>query len=138
MSFVYVFITIVLTVYTQLVMKWQASYIGNLNFNTNKVTVFFLLLLNPWLISGLIAAFLALISWMLALSKLELSYAYPFLSLSFVSVMLCNAIIFNEPLSVAKILGIILIALGIALCSSTKGMLGISFTLNDTLKLLRH
>jgi multidrug transporter EmrE-like cation transporter len=54
---------------------------------------------------------------MAAMTKFELSYAYPFMSLAFVLVLILSAIIFREPLSVAKVTGLALVVAGIILSS---------------------
>jgi multidrug transporter EmrE-like cation transporter len=51
------------------------------------------------------------------MTKLDLSHAYPFTSLSFVLVALASAWLLNEPLTGPKIAGIALICLGIAVGS---------------------
>jgi drug/metabolite transporter (DMT)-like permease len=68
-------------------------------------------------LSALAAAFGAALCWMLAMVKLELSHAYPFVSLSFVLVLFLSAVLFGEPLSWAKVLGILLIVAGVAVGS---------------------
>jgi multidrug transporter EmrE-like cation transporter len=68
-------------------------------------------------VSALAAALLAALSWMAAMTKLDLSHAYPFTSLSFVLVALASTWLLNEPLTGPKIAGIALICLGIAVGS---------------------
>ena len=74
MSYIYLFLTIVLTVYGQLVIKWQVSLSGALPSSGGEKLFFLIrLLFNPWIISGFIAAFLAALSWMAAMTKFDLS-----------------------------------------------------------------
>jgi multidrug transporter EmrE-like cation transporter len=118
MSYVYVACTILLTVYGQLVIKWQVMGAGEFpDATTDKLWFLARLLVNPWVISGLAAALLAAISWMAAMTKLDLSHAYPFTSLGFVLVTLASALLFNEPVTGPKIAGITLICLGIVIGS---------------------
>ena len=51
--------------------------------------------------------------WLAAMTKFELSYAYPFMSLAFVLVLVLSALLFHEALTTAKILGVLLIIAGI-------------------------
>ena len=114
MGYFYVFMTIFFTVYGQLVLKWQVNEAGQLPVDLGgKIFFLFKLLLNPWIISGFVSAFVAALSWMAAMTKFELSYAYPFVSITFVLVVLSGAIFFNEPLSWPKIAGMALIVSGI-------------------------
>ena len=75
------------------------------------------LLLDPWIFSGFLAAFIASIFWMAAMSKFDISFAYPFMSLAFVLVIILSVILLHEPLSWQKLLGMILIVLGIIITS---------------------
>ena len=112
----YIFFTIILTVYGQLVIKWRMSLKGELPQGLLPKIVFVLSAYTDlWIISGFIAAFLASMSWAAAMTKFELSQAYPFMSLSFVLVFLLSMYLFDEAFSWAKFLGIILIVLGVIL-----------------------
>ena len=114
MSHIYIFLTILLTVYGQIVIKWQVSLAGLMPLGINNKLVFMIrLLLNPWIISGLLGAFLASLTWMVAMTKFTLSYAYPFVSLSFVLVLICSNIFFKDPITVNKSIGMGLIILGV-------------------------
>jgi multidrug transporter EmrE-like cation transporter len=114
MSYIYIAFTIIFTVYGQIVIKWQASNAGPLPEDFNDKLLFLLrLVFNPWVLSGLAAAFLASLAWMAAMTKLDLSHAYPFMSLAFVLVLFLSVFFFNEPLTWPKIAGMALIVGGI-------------------------
>jgi multidrug transporter EmrE-like cation transporter len=119
MSFIYVAITILLTVYGQIVVKWQAGKAGALPSGLGEKVIFLLrlALLNPWMLSGLFAAFLASLAWMAAMTKLPLSLAYPFMSLSFVLVVVLGGMLFNEPITLLKLIGLGLIVSGVVVGS---------------------
>ena len=117
-GFTYVMGSVLCTVYGQIVVKWQVSKAGALPASfMERMAFLFNLILNPWIMSGVFAGFLALICWLAAMTKFELSYAYPFMSLAFVFVMVLSAVLFHEPLTAAKILGILLIICGIVIGS---------------------
>jgi drug/metabolite transporter (DMT)-like permease len=119
--YLYVGLTILLTVYGQLVIKWQVSKAGGLPAETGAKLGFLLhLLLNPWVLSGFAAAFLAALAWMAALTRFNLSFAYPFMSLSFVLVIVLSAVLFREPLTIHRLAGMSLIVLGLFLSSRSK------------------
>lgn len=118
MSYLYVACTVLLTVYGQLVIKWQVLAAGAFPEAPGEKMLFLArLLVNPWIVSALAAALLAAISWMAALTKLDLSHAYPLMSLSFALVALASALVFHEPLTGPKIAGVVLICLGVAIGS---------------------
>jgi len=114
MGYFYIFGTIAFTVYGQLILKWKIDQFGSLPEPFwDRITFLLQLLLNPWILSGFFAAFLAALSWMAAMTKFDISYAYPFMSLSFVLVFILSAFLFGEPVSFQKIMGFALIVLGI-------------------------
>ncbi len=118
MSYVYVACTILLTVYAQIVIKWQVMGAGAFPAETDgKLWFLARLLVNPWIISALAALLAAVVAWMAAMTKLELSHAYPFTSLAFVLVLLLSGWLFHEPITWPKIAGIALVCLGIAIGS---------------------
>lgn len=119
MSYLYIALTVIFTVYGQIVIKWQATQAGPLPETATEKIVFLmrLALLNPWVVSGLLAAFLAALTWMAAMTRLPLSHAYPIVSISFVLVVLSGAILFHEPLTWPKVVGMLCIVVGIAIGS---------------------
>ena len=118
MSHLYILLTILFTVYGQIVIKWQVHLSGSFPLdNIAKVQYIIKLLLNPWVISSFVCAFLASLSWMAAMTKLPLSYAYPFMSLSFILVVLLSAVFFKESITINKSLGLAFIVLGIIIGS---------------------
>jgi drug/metabolite transporter (DMT)-like permease len=114
MGLIYVFLTILLSVYTQLIIKWQIIKVGALPTPISSKFVFLLqLLFNPWIISGFVAGFIAALFWMMAMTKLELSYAFPFVSLSFVLVFILSLLFFHETFTIQKLLGLLMIVGGV-------------------------
>jgi multidrug transporter EmrE-like cation transporter len=106
--------TILFTVYGQLVIKWQVERIGPLSLSGGGPVRFFLaVVMNPWIVSGLASAFVAFLCWAGAVSKLPLSYAYPFTSLSFVLVVLLSATLFGEAVTPQRVAGLVLILVGL-------------------------
>ncbi|WP_242681829.1 EamA family transporter [Paraburkholderia hospita] len=77
-----------------------------------KMKFLFFLFLDPFILSGFLAGFLASLAWMAAMTKFELSHAYPFMSLNFVIVILLSALLLSEPVSFLRIFGIGLIVAG--------------------------
>ena len=118
MSYAYIAATVLLTVYGQLVVKWQVGKASGHGGDPADRAAFLLgLLTNPWVLSAFAAAFCAALCWMLAMVKLDLSHAYPFVAVSFVLVLFLSALLFSEPLSWLKVIGTLLIVAGVAIGS---------------------
>ena len=117
-GFAYVLGSILCNVYGQIIVKWQVGKAGALPATfADRIPFYTRLILNPWILSGIFAGFLALLCWLAAMTKFDLSYAYPFVSLAFVLVLILSALLFHEPVTVAKILGVLLIIAGIVVGS---------------------
>jgi drug/metabolite transporter (DMT)-like permease len=117
-SMALIFCTVVLTAYSQLIIKWRVSRAGTLPVDFAKKAVFLTgLFLDPWILTAILGAFFAGLAWMAAMTKLELSYAYPFMSLAFVFVLILSAVLFHEQVTVPKVLGVVLIIAGIIVAS---------------------
>jgi multidrug transporter EmrE-like cation transporter len=114
MSYVYVLLTVLLTIYSQVVLKLEVVSAGVFpDTSCEKIWFLIRLLARPAIISVYFAAFLASLTWMAALRKLPLSHAYPFTSLTFVLILGISGIVFHETITLAKMLGMVLIVLGI-------------------------
>ena len=117
-GYLYVLGSVLCTVFGQIVVKWQVSKAGALPETFSQKIPFLLkLVLNPWVITSMAAGFLALVCWLAAMTKFELSYAYPFMSLAFVLVLILSAILFHETVTLPKVLGVLLIISGIIVAS---------------------
>ncbi|MBC7405121.1 MAG: EamA family transporter [Cytophaga sp.] len=113
LDYLYIVATIGFTVYGQLILKWRIAKFGPLPLDFFEKLKFLLALLaDPAIFSGFAAAFLASLAWMAAMTKFDLSHAYPFMSLNFVVVLLLSGWLLSEPLTLQKVLGVGLIVLG--------------------------
>ena len=120
MGYFYIFGTIFFTVYGQIILKWQINRIGSLPENLiDKIYFFAQLLSNPWILSGFFSAFIASFFWMAAMTKFDISYAYPFMSSAFVLVFLLSIVLFHEPITWQKTIGLVFIVLGIIITSKS-------------------
>jgi drug/metabolite transporter (DMT)-like permease len=74
---------------------------------------------NGWLVTGLALHVAALVLWVLALRKVDLSFAAPFISLSFVVIALLSYVVLNEPFGGLRIAGTALVVIGVVLVAQT-------------------
>ncbi len=70
---------------------------------------------NPWVWGGLCLYGISAIAWLWVLSKLDVSLAYPLVSLGFVVTMLAGVFWLGEPWSWSRIAGASLIVAGVVL-----------------------
>ncbi len=64
-------------------------------------------------VTGISLNVIAAICWLLAIARLELSYAFPFLSLNYLIVPLLARLIFGESLGRKRVLGILIVTIGV-------------------------
>lgn len=118
MGYLYIAITVLLSTYGQLILKWRLNQLGPLPEALWSKLVFLLWsLLDPYILSSFVAAFLASLTWMAALSKFQLSFAYPFMSLSFILVMVASYWFLGEELTILRLAGCLLIVAGVVMIS---------------------
>lgn len=118
-SYFYVALTVLFTVYGQIVIKWRVNVHALSGDKDGGALVFiFKLLLDPYVLSGLAAALMASCTWMLAVSRLELSKAYPFAAMSFVLVPIAAWLLLSEGITLKTFVGAALIVIGVAVSAS--------------------
>ncbi len=72
---------------------------------------------NPYVFIGLAIYVTGTLFWLVALSRVELSFAYPFASLSYVIMLAASWLLFREDISLLRIIGTLVIGIGVILVS---------------------
>jgi len=70
---------------------------------------------SPLVWIGLISYGIGALLWLVVLSKTELSYAYPMVSISYIIVILGSIMLFNEDVSLLRWIGVILVCIGVCI-----------------------
>ncbi len=110
----YIFGTLFFTVYGQIVLKWRLSGLkvvlpqGVLE----KIVYLTKIIFDPFIFSGFASAFIASLFWMAAMTKFEITQAYPFMSLAPAFVFVIGIFFFGETFTIGKIVGLVFIILG--------------------------
>ena len=76
--------------------------------------------LNPVVIAGFVLYFVSAALWLIVLTRAELSWAYPMLSLGYVFVVLLSRALFHEAVTPPRLLGTLVIVAGVWLISRTQ------------------
>ncbi len=113
-----VLVTVTLNVMGQYFMKRGMSAVGvvsgDLSLLAGSLAKAFV---NPFVIAGVGAYGISSIFWLILLSRVELSYAYPALSLGYVLITLVSALALNEQVSPLRWTAVVVICLGVVLLS---------------------
>jgi multidrug transporter EmrE-like cation transporter len=109
---------VVLNAFAQLLLKSGANIIGPITSESN-ISEVLISAFNVYIILGLLSYFLSVSSWIVALSRVDVSIAYPMLSFGYVIVTILAWMIFDEPISIMKITALGIIMFGIALLANS-------------------
>jgi multidrug transporter EmrE-like cation transporter len=114
-GYLYIGLTIFFTVYGQIVLKWRMNGKGSIPLGGIREKLMFIVHVysDIWVLSCFFAGFLASIAWMAAMTKFDISYAYPFTSLSFLVVTFLSAWLFHEEITVPKGVGLFFVLAGL-------------------------
>jgi len=74
---------------------------------------------SPWVILGLMVYVSGTFFWLIALSRVELSFAYPFASLSYVLILATGWALLGETVSLFRLAGVVTICLGVLIVSQS-------------------
>jgi multidrug transporter EmrE-like cation transporter len=77
------------------------------------------IIFNGYVILGLLVMVISMASHLVVLSRVEISYAYPFLGLSFVLVTLWGYLVLGESVDLWRVSGVLLICAGVAVVAHT-------------------
>lgn len=73
------------------------------------------ILFTPAILLGFVCFGVSSILWLVVISRWQLSFAYPLVAVGYVLVITYGAVFLKEPLTLGKILGCLLILLGISI-----------------------
>ncbi len=105
---------VLLNAVAQLLLKAGSRAIAGVSLSfANAGTLFERLALNPPILGGLACYAISVLVWIAALSRVQVSVAYPMLSIGYVVNALAAWWLFSEPLTVTRIAGIGVIIVGV-------------------------
>ena len=115
-----ILISVVLNAGAQVLMRQ-----GMLRIGEGEISLSFLLRVLPQLMKNIflwlsVACYgISVITWMIVLSRVEVSFAYAFLSLGFVLVTIFGYLFFNENVTLIRVIGVALICIGVFFVSKS-------------------
>lgn len=85
----------------------------------NLIPVGLTVALNPHVMAGIACYAVSVILWIMVLSRVDVSYAYPLLSVGYVVTALAGKAFFGEPVGFARWAGILVICFGVYLVAKS-------------------
>jgi len=112
---VLVLISVLLGVFGQLSLKQGMKNIGTFELKDFISVRALELIKEKFVVLGIVLYIFATLLWLVILSKTELSFAYPLLSIGYLLIALFSKIFLNENVTSIRLLGILLISIGVFL-----------------------
>jgi drug/metabolite transporter (DMT)-like permease len=112
-----IILTVIINTTGQFMVKTGVNRVGAVSL-TNIHTIL-RALSSVLVIGGFIVYFVSALVWISILSKSELSWAFPMLSLSYVLTALLSPVLLNEAFSIQRLFGTLVICLGVFLVYRT-------------------
>ena len=115
-NFILVLVGVLLNAAAQLCIKQGMNMIGNVSLDAGAVLAMIpRASINPYILAGLACYVVSVLVWMIVLSKVEVSLAYPFLSIGYIVTAFVGYFFMGETLGLYKVLGIVTICAGIGI-----------------------
>jgi multidrug transporter EmrE-like cation transporter len=114
LSFALVLFGVLLNAAAQLLLKAGTNSIGHFEFSVaNAVPIGLKIATEPHILGGLACYAVSVVVWIMALSRVEVSVAYPMLSIGYVVNAAAAYFLFGEAVSVQRLVGIGIIIVGV-------------------------
>ncbi|MCL6622532.1 MAG: EamA family transporter [Syntrophobacterales bacterium] len=111
-----ILLCVMINVTGQILLRYGASKLGHLAFSCRALPALFRqVALNPFILGSLTCAGVGLLLWLVILSRAEVSFAYPMVSISYVFTAVAAWRLLGENLRPIRLLGIFLICAGVFL-----------------------
>jgi multidrug transporter EmrE-like cation transporter len=118
-SFMLILVSIVASVFGQFVLKTGAKQLGTLGVEqaAQGLQIAWTAATNPWILGGLACYALGAVSWIMVLTRVPLSWAYPILAMNQILILLVAWLFLGEQVSMMRWSGALLIVAGVVLVS---------------------
>jgi drug/metabolite transporter (DMT)-like permease len=117
-AIIYILIAVLGSAVGQILLKKGMASMGPLTLSVSQFSNVLLKIgTNPYVIVGLAIYVFGTFFWLTALSRVELSFAYPFASLSYIIMLVASWSLFKEDISLLRLIGTLVIGLGVVIIS---------------------
>jgi multidrug transporter EmrE-like cation transporter len=117
-AIIYILISVIGGAVGQILLKKGMTTMGPLTLSgKDLLSTLWRMGTNPYVIIGLAIYVCGTVFWLAALSRVYLSFAYPFASLSYVVMLAASWLLFQEDISLVRLIGTAVVALGVIIIS---------------------
>ena len=112
--------SVMLNALAQIFLKRGVMHFENIPASTGNLLKLYLnAATNYYVLGGLLCYGVSVLTWMFVLSKTEVSYAYPFLSIGYILSAIAGYYFFQEHISFSRMLGIAIICVGVIIIAKS-------------------
>jgi drug/metabolite transporter (DMT)-like permease len=112
----YILFSVLISALGQVLLKKGMNNMGSITLSLNQLlSTLWKMVINPYVFIGLAIYLAGTVFWLAALSRVDLSYAYPFASLSYVIMLVASWIMFDEKITLSRLVGTFVIGIGVLL-----------------------
>ena len=109
-----ILLSVLINAAAQILLKHGMIQVGHFEYSVSSMpAVIERVVLNPTLWLAVTCYVVSLMVWMAVLSRVDVSFAYPFVSVGYVVTTVAGYMLFNEAVTPGRVAGIALIALGV-------------------------
>lgn len=114
--FALIVLGVLLNAIAQILLKTGMSQIGHFEFSlANVIPIGVKIIANPPIVGGMGLYGLSVLVWLMVLSRAEVSFAYPMVSIGYIITAVLAYYLFGEPLTSLRVFGILIIMAGVYL-----------------------
>ncbi len=115
-AIIYILISVIGGAIGQVVLKKGMGSMGPLTMTASQVpNILWRMVTNPYVVIGLGIYLVGTVFWLTALSRVNLSFAYPFASLGYVLMLLASWLLLHETITPMRLIGAAVIIAGLFL-----------------------
>ncbi len=117
-SIIYILISVVGSAAGQLFLKKGMNSMGPVTLSLNQLpNVIWQMATNLDVIIGLVIYLIGTVFWLVALSRVDLSFAYPFASIQYMIMLAAGWFMFDEKITINRLIGTAIIGIGVLFIS---------------------
>jgi drug/metabolite transporter (DMT)-like permease len=117
-AIIYILISVLGSAAGQLLLKKGMNSMGAVTLTINQLpSIIWQMATNINVFIGLAIYLVGTVFWLAALSRVDLSFAYPFASFNYIVMLVASWMMFDERITISRILGTVVIGIGVFLIS---------------------
>jgi len=118
----FIAITVILNATSQLLLKYGVEQTtASLDSVKTTFSVGLTVFTNPFVLLGLFTMTISMATHLVALSKFDVGYVFPFLSFAYIIVAVAGVMLFKEEINIYRVAGIAIITIGVIVLAQGQG-----------------